>query len=88
MASNARPAVKLVTVGGVPVGVPASAADQGRTEYFCMKMEDDKPTECHGPFPSDQAAVDAVNEWYGDGEWYIAAKIKVVHKVASDGKAH
>lgn len=85
---NKIPAVKLVVSNGKPV-IPttAVASDDSKMEYFCMRMEDDKPTEVHGPFPSSRAAEDAVAEWYTDGEWYICAKTKAIVK-ASDERKH
>lgn len=91
MAANvSKPSLKIVGGKDMQPPHPASAGSrQDKVEYFCMRMEEDKPTETHGPFPSEKAAEDAVNEWFSDGEWYLCTKTKVVSKKENpSGKTH
>ena len=89
MATSKTPAVKLVVSNGQPIKpITAVASDDSKMEYFCMRVEDERPVETHGPFPSQRAAEDAIGEWYTDGEWYICTKTKVVVKTTANERKH
>lgn len=79
-------AVKLVYSNDNKIP-PATANDDSKMEYFALRMEEDKPTETNGPFPSQRAAEDAITEWYASGEWYVVTKVKVVIKQET-GRKH
>lgn len=88
MATTKHPAVKLVVNNDKPIPPAGVASDDSRMEYFCMRIEEDRPVETYGPFPSQRAAEDAIGEWYTDGEWYICTKIKVVVKTTANERKH